>query len=167
MKKPQGWRNESRRHSLASKGVKTAVKGKPLLRTPITVVATDSIIASARKKGYDVEVNQEKGYAVINGEYYNLPTVHDANANPVNRTLLFGGSLYEAGDEVIISQEEPIYDKGNRIDGKKGIILRRIGNEVEIVFDDKTPSTTIMKGLLKAPKGFNKLSSKEMKPSTH
>ena len=107
MKKPQGWRNESRRHSLASKGVKTAVKGKPLLRTPITVVATDSIIASARKKGYDVEVNQEKGYAVINGEYYNLPTVHDANANPVNRTLLFGGSLYEAGDEVIISQEEP------------------------------------------------------------
>lgn len=29
MAKPVGWRNESRRHALASRGIKTAVKGKP------------------------------------------------------------------------------------------------------------------------------------------
>ena len=31
MAKPVGWRNESRRHSLASKGIKTAVAGKPVV----------------------------------------------------------------------------------------------------------------------------------------
>ena len=33
MAKPKGWRNESRRHALASKGVKTAVDKKPIDKT--------------------------------------------------------------------------------------------------------------------------------------
>lgn len=37
MKNNRGWRNESRRHSLASRGIRTTVKDKPLARPPIGI----------------------------------------------------------------------------------------------------------------------------------
>ena len=65
MAKPVGWRNESRRHALASKGIKTAIAGKPLSRK--------AVLDDANKKVADI--NQH-----ITDEEVSAPMKEEENA---------------------------------------------------------------------------------------
>lgn len=113
------WHNESRRHSLASKGIKTSINNKPLDKIPIS------------------------------------------RGSPIIERAMKGGLLYDLGDKITISTEEPIYINGERVDGISGILNSRNGNIVELMTDDgKTINIEV--AFLKAPKGFEKLTSKEM-----
>jgi len=126
MKKPKGWRNESRRHSLASKGIKTAQKipRMPKTKNPQQIKDEKTLKDIERvfkdKEKEIIEALKESPDGQVSISYGFVPAYRDWFGGDLDRSYM------DISDEKI---EEPnfLFDEMEQRLAKKGISI--IGDE--------------------------------------